>query len=796
MKSVPFSIPLISLLLAVVGSQRVRSQTVFIPDTQLRTVLNEWVPGCVDASGYLDPEVPDALVDTSLAVEVTWTPADLTGLSSLTGLRELIIRSECDFFPDQWSPCDANTISSPEWPMGLTALSILRGTWTAFPTWPSDLRTLVIQAPMGLSQLPALPTGLTALNIMGSDDLSIAPGLPAALTSLSMTYFNDTELPLLPAGLSDLMIGRFDAVTFFSTLPPALEQLNIGACATLAELPVLPNGLLSLSVASMPQIVQVPALPTTLNSLLLGDLGIAEIPALPEGLYMLDIIYLPQLHCLPQLPDGLSILYVDIDPLALQSTPLACLPNIPAGLDITVGSSSSLDPSTLCTVLNSTCDVANPVATGSVYWDQNANGIHEGGEPGYPLASVTAQPNSITTGVSANGDFMLPLPLAQYTLAASSSNPYVLSISPNTHEAPFTTSTDVDAGNDFGVTLQPNIQDLRIDQSWPWGRPGYESTGWISYENIGTLAMNGTVTLELDAYLSWVGATPVPSNVSGNTITWDFAALNIAESRMIQYTVYTDPGVALGTLVENVVTIGPVESDETGADNVDIATGEVIGSYDPNDKRVEPASLTPAQVAAGEELEYTIRFQNTGTYQADRVIITDTLSSDLQWSTMRMIASSHPCSWMLLGSGVLRFTFDPIFLPDSTSDEPNSHGFVKFAMRPSTSLMLGEVVGNIANIYFDYNEPVITNEAVFAVEENTSISEHAQGGLRLWPNPAGDVLWMECAGSTAVEVLGVDGRVVHRQRVSGGRPVDVRDLSPGTYSVRTADGRAMRFVKR
>ncbi|MBK8532639.1 MAG: hypothetical protein IPL64_12190 [Flavobacteriales bacterium] len=78
------------------------------------------------------------------------------------------------------------------------------------------------------------------------------------------------------------------------------------------------------------------------------------------------------------------------------------------------------------------------------------------------------------------------------------------------------------------------------------------------------------------------------------------------------------------------------DADETPEDNAAHFSDIVVGSYDPNDKLLSPAKLSPEVVAVGETpIEYTIRFQNTGTYLAERVVILDTLSEDLQWASIR-----------------------------------------------------------------------------------------------------------------------------------------------------------------
>ena len=113
----------------------------------------------------------------------------------------------------------------------------------------------------------------------------------------------------------------------------------------------------------------------------------------------------------------------------------------------------------------------------------------------------------------------------------------------------------------------------------------------------------------------------------------------------------------------------------------------VVGSYDPNEKRVEPASgLTSSEIAAGKELVYTVQFQNTGNFQADRVRITDQLDTAFDASTLRLVASSHTIStFRLLPGNLLEVIFEPIALPDSNSNESASHGFVSFGIQRNQS---------------------------------------------------------------------------------------------------------------
>ena len=135
----------------------------------------------------------------------------------------------------------------------------------------------------------------------------------------------------------------------------------------------------------------------------------------------------------------------------------------------------------------------------------------------------------------------------------------------------------------------------------------------------------------------------------------------------------------------------------------------LLCSYDPNDKLVSSTDGT-GKIRVGEltdELIYTIRFQNTGNFYAEDVRITDDISDNLNLSTFRFIDASHPVE-INLDDRQLTFMFEDIYLIDSTTSFLESQGYVTFAIQPY-SYELGEEFNNEANIYFDLNEPILTN---------------------------------------------------------------------------------------
>ena len=149
---------------------------------------------------------------------------------------------------------------------------------------------------------------------------------------------------------------------------------------------------------------------------------------------------------------------------------------------------------------------------------------------------------------------------------------------------------------------------------------------------------------------------------------------------------------------------------------------ENVGSWDPNDIRVFPKGEGAEHlIEADTELEYHIRFQNTGTDTAFKVLIQDTIPlNHLDISSLQIGSSSHPFTWDVSSIGVLSFLFEDIQLVDSTTNEPASHGFLNFKIHQKEGNPVGTIIANQAAIYFDFNEAVWTNIAEVKIRKPSS----------------------------------------------------------------------------
>jgi uncharacterized repeat protein (TIGR01451 family) len=136
-----------------------------------------------------------------------------------------------------------------------------------------------------------------------------------------------------------------------------------------------------------------------------------------------------------------------------------------------------------------------------------------------------------------------------------------------------------------------------------------------------------------------------------------------------------------------------------------------IGAFDPNDKQAQPIGIQAQHfIDENGEIDYTIRFQNTGTDTAFTVVVRDTLTPFLDIATFKNGASSHRYELDIIEGRILKFTFPKINLVDSSKNNLLSQGFIKYTIRVKSGSPFGSRIENRAAIFFDFNAPVITNK--------------------------------------------------------------------------------------
>ena len=431
---------------------------------------------------------------------------------------------------------------------------------------------------------------------------------------------------------------------------------------------------------------------------------------------------------------------------------------------------------------------------GTVYmdYDQNCVPALPNVEPRVPDGLLEFTPGPYFATSADNGVYGINLPNGSYSVQQIATQ-----IGQHCIPLPITVTVNnnVQTVNFADTALVP--VDAMVAFASGAARPGFQLHYTISQHNLTPATTGATsIAFTFDPAVSYVSATPPPSNVNGNVITWDQGALGAFQGRDIYVTMQVPPDVGLvGTALDASVTLSCANDDADLTNNAVSSSVTVTASLDPNEKVAQTSSGLSKDfyfIDADEYIDYTLRFQNTGNDTAFTVIVTDTLPATLDPGSIIWGASSHVGSRSLSGQGIVKFIFANILLPDSNSNEDASHGFASFRIRPRLPLTPGTQIENTANIYFDFNPPVITDPSVLMVEFNTSVKTNGTvQNLWLMPNPTSGSLEVRVSNGNAaglLQVVSVDGRVVLQRRMEGPRAVlDVSQLSRGLYTLNWHD---------
>jgi len=226
-------------------------------------------------------------------------------------------------------------------------------------------------------------------------------------------------------------------------------------------------------------------------------------------------------------------------------------------------------------------------------------------------------------------------------------------------------------------------------------------------------------------------------------------------------------------------------------DFIEIECQEVLSSFDPNDKAVIPEGITEEHyIDSTTMLEYKIRFQNTGTAPAQNIYIYDTISENLDITTFCFMSASHNCSLDILYPRVIKWTFSNIMLPDSTNNEPESHGYVKYKIQQTPGNQHFDLITNSASIFFDFNTAVITNEVFNTIGyyneiiSNTPIIYNEESIINVYPNPASDIVYFEAdTNDFSIEIFNLSGQKLLNKKSNENNKISIGtlDFANGMY---------------
>lgn len=427
---------------------------------------------------------------------------------------------------------------------------------------------------------------------------------------------------------------------------------------------------------------------------------------------------------------------------------------------------------------------------GHAYRDANSNGSQDSLESSVKDLLIEVLPSGSIFSSNNLGDFQALADLGVHNLNLL--NPPAFYNYTPLQPINFLSNGNIDTTTIIAFTPNASNTDLEIHVTpLTPAQPGHQEIYNITIANNGTLdAENFIVTSVLDSGLNYVNTIPADSIISNSNDSLILFIPKLSPGEIKSYMVYTYVGI-FNTMNDTIKIRGHIEFQSTDIDSTNNYDEDIVGvvtSFDPNDISVSPAtSLTTAQVQNEQWLTYTIRFQNTGNASADEIRISDSISNNLNLSSLEILSASHNFTFNLNGDRILKFTFPNILLPDSNSNEPASHGFIKYRIKPVTNLANGDSILNKADIYFDYNPPVATNYAITNVRDLSGIAS-VTVPTYIYPNPAKDIIYFKGVNSIQnVRIFNSFGQLVANTSGQNITSIRTSTLQNGLYFMNVKD---------
>ena len=647
--------------------------------------------------------------------------------------------------------CSDNQLPS----LNISGLSNLQTLYCEY----NQLSSLNVSDLTNLQYLRCYFNQLTSLNVSG-------------LTNLLYLFCFNNQLPSLNvSGLTNLQ--RLDCA--FNQLP----SIDLSGLTNLQDLFCSNNQLPSLNVSGLTNLEDLQCSNNQLTSLDIS--GLANLQSLKCSYNQLNTLFIKNNYILGQLfefsnnpnlqyvcadEEDISLVQQKINDYGYNATCQVnsyCIFN-PGGTFYIIQGNSKIDEN------NNGCDTND-----SVYSNLKFN-INDGTITGSSISNAT-------------GNYTIPVSAGTYTITPQFENPSFFTVSPTSATVTFP-STSSPFIQDFCIVPNSVHQDLEVVVI-PIGvaRPGFDAKYKIKYKNKGNQTENPTINFTYnDAILDYVIANVAPTTQSTGTLSWNVGTLSPFQSGEILVTLNVNspmetPAVNGGDILSYSAAANAINTDETPDDNTFTLSQQVFNSFDPNDKTcLEGSTINPSMI--GKYVHYKIRFENTGTFAAQNIMVKDMIDiTKFDIASLQMTDASHSCVTKISNTNKVEFIFENINLP---FDDATNDGYVVFKIKTKPTLILNSTISNSANIYFDYNFPIVTDTATSTFTTLGNDTFAFDNYFTIYPNPVQDVLTINSKQTTEIYSLNIYntlGQLV-QTTIKPSETVDVSSLKTGNYFVK------------
>ncbi|WP_291133233.1 DUF7619 domain-containing protein [Flavobacterium sp. UBA7682] len=765
------------------------AQVITIPDANFKSKLlqadtNNFIAKNLAGNYFKMDANSNGQIEVSEALNVSYIDvyryydqpyiATLTGLSSFTNLKFL--------------RCSNHQITN----MNFTGLTNLEELYCDH----NLLTTINLTNYPNLKNFDCGANQLTNLSLINLPHLELLYCSSNQLTGLNLS--NLSTLKILDCGsnpFTSLDVSSNIALTYLGCSELGLTSLNVSNLLNLEHLICLNNQLTQLDISGLTMLRDLQCPNNMIEYIDLSDFATGGPPNQGNGFYELRFNNLQAIN----VKNG----YFDNFGMIAQGNPnitYVCCDESEVSMVQSYYSSAVCNTNTYC---NFTPGGIYYTIQGNHKLDVDNNGC-DNNDIAIPNLrfSITDGSNSGTIISNLSGNYLIPVSDGNYTLAPILENPDYFTVSPSSLSVDFPDTLSPLTQN-YCITANGSHNDLEV-VILPIliARPGFDATYKIIYKNKGNQMQTGSLSFEFENdYIDFVSASPMVSNQSENILSWNYSNLQPFETREILVTMNINspmeiPAVNAGDQLDFMAVINPIPNDDIPIDNSSTLKQIVVNSLDPNDKTcLEGTTVSTTMI--GEYVHYLIRFENTGTFAAENIVVKDMIdSAKFDIATLIPLNGSHSFI-SRINTNQVEFIFENINLP---FDDANNDGYVAFKIKTKPTLVLGDTFSNSANIYFDYNFPIVTNTYTTTIQALSNQDFEFNSVFSLSPVPTKNVLTITAKESvvmTSVSIYNTLGQLV-LVNTNPSEMIDVSGLQNGSYFIKIVSDRGSaigKFIK-
>jgi len=427
---------------------------------------------------------------------------------------------------------------------------------------------------------------------------------------------------------------------------------------------------------------------------------------------------------------------------------------------------------------------------GTTFKDLNNDGIKQINEGVIPNCKVYDVNNKYMTISNSDG---------VYELELNNGNNYILK---SNNEYGFESALDFSLNNpidslykmDIGL-ISKNENDVKIKiiaHTGKRAKQGFVSRYEIQISNFSASKFSGNITVEHMPKLKDLKFENFNIlNQNKNSFTFFTSIESNQINKLIYSCIYAVDSFEINDLVKTNAKLYSIDSKTSN--NYDTLIQTVVSAFDPNIKEAFPNELVNIE----KEINYTIWFQNEGNDTALNVCIIDSFGSLFSLKDIHITSDSKGGTIIPeVRNNCLIWNFKNIMLPPKSIDSIKSIGFVSFRTRLTNQAKIGDTIYNKASIYFDYQKPIVTNNAkVYFAKNIQTNSITSQENFSVYPNPNyGKLIISEDLSKTKTfELINSIGQTVFTYTITNSHEIiDIPDsVSNGIYFIK-CDGKVYR----